>query len=341
MMNTKLSMKFMVEMRILLERHNRKAYGRSGEMLSNREASTQTREDRKKVLLLVFAQLKALGYPLASPYNLKEKHIEVLAKHWGEQGLGARTLHTRMSMLRVFSRWIGKPGMVKDTSDYFPDAQRISTATDNKAWEAHGLDPAEIIEQALALDKRFGIMLMLQKEFGLRVKETLELAPLKGVTPDGCHLMVVDGTKGGLPRLVPIRTEAQRHALSCAQVIVAKGKNKRMRWDGMTFEQSRNRFYDIMKKLGLTRGDKGVTAHGLRHGFAQARSRSITRQPTPIEGGKPKDVDPQLHAQAQQTVSLELGHRRKDVTNFYYGSHGHATRVPMTDLRRLQLWGFA
>lgn len=338
----KLSDPFQRQLERLLTENNRKAHNRTGKVAPRKVCSEQTRRDRNWFYHFAYAELVEMGYRLETPQGLKEKHVQALANRWREKEIAIRTLHTRMSMLRILAGWLGKPGLVKENEHYFPgmDLTRTAAATRNRAWEANGVNVGHILDEALATDKRFGLMLRLQREFGLRVKESIEIYPLRAISPDGQQLYVVDGTKGGLPRIVPIRSDSQRQLLEEIKNLVATSKSKRLRWDGLTYKQASDRFYALATKLGMTKSGMGVTAHGLRHGYAQHRAHEETGGlPTPIEGGAIGRIDAETHKKVSQTVSLELGHRRPDVVNFYYGSYKHELRTGMSTERLLQKWG--
>jgi integrase len=81
-----------------------------------------------------------------------------------------------------------------------------------------------------------------------------------------------------------------------------------------------------MTRLGVCDKNMGVTAHGLRHGFAQRKYRQETGLLTPVEGGALNRIDRNTHKNAALTVSSALGHGRPHVTCAYYGSYGHALR---------------
>lgn len=79
-------------------------------------------------------------------------------------------------------------------------------------------------------------------------------------------------------------------------------------------------------KLGLTKEGLGVTAHGLRHQYAQNRYVKLVGVITPIQGGDPALIDRDTHIHACYDVMQHLGHSRVDVAASYYGSHGHKLR---------------
>lgn len=323
--NKVLPPQFRAELRRIIGPHNRKAYDRKGGV--KRDCASATRDDREAVLLLAFAELAQLGFKLKSPTGLREKHLLALAAHWKAKAHSASTCHKRFSILRVFAEWINKPGLVGDIATYFDDPaslKRSIVATDNLAWEAKGINIETLLEQAKALDERFGLYLALQHNFGLRVKESIQLRPLHSGFSDSLELS--EGTKGGRPRLVPIETQAQCDVLAWARQVATKSHSGRIRWPQRSWLQAQRHFYRLMKQIGATKAKLGVTAHGLRHGDAQRQYRKITGHPSPIQGGALGKIDWGTHHLAAMKVSWRLGHGRVEVAGTYYGSYGHALR---------------
>lgn len=151
---------------------------------------------------------------------------------------------------------------------------------------------------------------------------------MPGAAPAGMFeelgaLEVYGGTKGGRPRLVPIKMPEQADVIAWVKCVAVKSPSGGIRWPEHSWMQAQRRFYYLMKKLGLTRRELGVTAHGLRHDKAQATYRSVTGKATPIEGADPKCFDRQSHWIATLKTSGLLGHGRPAVTTYYIGSHGH------------------
>ncbi|MBZ0145515.1 MAG: integrase domain-containing protein [Rhodocyclaceae bacterium] len=309
----------------IFDQHNHLRTGSSG-----KQASTKTQRERRQIILLAFSQLWMLGYKIQQPASLGGKHIERLAKYWLHNGLAARTLHARMSALRVFARWINKDGLVKSNDLYFPPEaiERSGIATSNKAWRAHGVDPIAVLEKAREIDIRLALYFELMYCFGLRVKEAIEFRPLHAVIENGAAIEVREGTKGGRLRHVPLDTEEQMRIFRWACAIAKKSPSGRIRWPDMTWRQAQNHFYHLLRyRLKISRKEVGVTAHGLRHGYAQTKYRQLTGGlPTPIEGGAIGLIDRNTHQTASISVSRALGHSRTAVTAMYYGSYGHALR---------------
>jgi len=256
--------------------------------------------------------------------------VRALATRWDAEGICATTLRTRISALRMFARWIDKPGMVRLPGAYFAEERiaRTSVVTKSKAWSAHGLDPRAVIERARAIDERLALYLALQHAFGLRVKESVELRPLQALAPDCQSFAIYEGTKGGRPRVIDIEDAEQKDIYQWALAVAKKSRSGRLRWPDLTWKQANNRFFHLLRnQLGISKAESGVTAHGLRHGYAQRKYRDLTGLPSPVEGGALGRIDPQLHRSAGFAVSRNLGHSRLQITGTYYGSYGHALRV--------------
>lgn len=320
---------FREECQHIFEKHNHRIY--SPRKRVPRNCSTATRNERSTTILLCFATLFNLGFKLQSPTHLREKHIHVLCEHWSLINLAARTLHTRLSMLRVFSSWIGKSGLVRAIEFYFPGQEdlihRHTVAQMNLSWEANGINAEEVIDHAREIDEVMACCLGLQHAFGLRVKESIELNPRKATDYDRRFLYVTDGTKGGRPRFIEIKSEYQCQKLEQAIALADRHGTGRIRWPDLDWEQAQGRYYHYCGCLGISKsGFFKVTSHGLRHEYAQKTYTDRTGLPPPISGGAPADISVDEHRRASIDVSRELGHGRIGVTTAYCGSYGHQLR---------------
>lgn len=303
--------------------------------------SIASRRERRLAIRLAFAQLWEMGYRLKTCRSLGGRHVRALVERWDREGLAAGTLHTRLSYLSIFASWIGKRGMVGCLTDYCQKDRvtRKHIAERNKSWQANGMSPEQVIELAKDFDERLALYLTLQHTLGLRVKESLEFRPLVALADDGVTLEVFEGTKGGRRRTVRLETDAQRQAYSWASEVARQTRGGRVRWPGLTFKQAQRKFYSLMEhKLKITRRDSGVTAHGLRHGFAQDHyHRRTGGLPTPIEGGAIGAIDRRTHAEASMSTSKALGHSRLAITASYYGSYGHGLRQVVATVQPMNL----
>jgi len=99
----------------------------------------------------VFGELYQLGYKLRSPTNLRETHVKALVDHWTATKKCPATIQNNLSVLRMFAGWINKKGMIRESQAYVEDKElvrRSVVAKENRSWNARGVDPLEIIEQA-------------------------------------------------------------------------------------------------------------------------------------------------------------------------------------------------
>lgn len=299
-------------------------------------ASQRTATAAGESLRATFRLLVQLGYRLQAPQNLEEKHIKALCVEWHRTEKAPKTIQGYLSQLRIFSGWIGKPGLVKDIYHYLPDVPRnelrVNTvAKRSKSWAKMGIDVAEKIDIAMQLDLRFGLQVMAQVAFGLRRLEVLQMKPWKC---DKGNRFAVYKTKGGRPRDVDIDTEVQRAVLDLIKSKV--GKNEFLGWtqrtDGgpATLEYCERRYCYFMEKLGITKALAQVTGHGLRAQFAENAALLRNLIP-PTLGGTAGQMPREDLDLTRVQVSEQLGHSRKSVTTAYYGSFGR--EAPLDDPR--------
>lgn len=108
------------------------------------------------------------------------------------------------------------------------------------------------LTQIYEVDRYAGVWLELCWVFGLRLREAVMLRPQ--AAHEGEFLWLREGTKGDLPRAVPIRTQAQADVLERAKRLA--DKNTGVLWArGKTAEQKIKRLYDVMKLVGLPESD--------------------------------------------------------------------------------------
>src|SRR5439155_15684266 len=100
---------------------------------------------------------------------------------------------------------------------------------------------------------------------------------------------------------------------------------------GLTLKQSLKRFDNVMRKAGVTKKELGVTAHGLRHQFAQEFHVELTDVQAPIRGGGECAHAAILNA-ALREIARQLGHNRPAITCAYLGSRVRASEsVPSAE----------
>jgi integrase len=119
-------------------------------------------------------------------------------------------------------------------------------------------------------------------------------------------LRIERGTKGGRLRFVAIRNRERHSALERA-LPFAPHPSSHLGHPGLTLKQSLKRFDNVMRKAGVTKKELGVTAHGLRHQFAQE---------APASGGD-ECADPAILNAALLEIARQLGHNRTAITRTY------------------------
>lgn len=321
--------------------------------------SHSTMDARAKGLFRAFRTLRALGFKPA-PENLCRAHVEVLMRYWtADPDLAASItdattrlqprpspysaayIQQQLSFLRVFSAWIGKPGLVQETERYAanPDlVRRCYSAHKDKGWTGNGIDVEASIRAVAEIDPHVAAQLRMVMAFGLRRKEAVMFRPHACEVPEyalpaSCaaisryvsFLRIKRGTKGGRLRFAAIRTQAQRDALASAKA-VARFPNSHLGRPGLSLKQSLDLFSNVVRTAGLTKKTLGVTPHGLRHEFAGDLYYDIADVQPPVRGGDPC-FDPDTMRAAYQEVALQLGHGRRQISNAYLGAPG-AVRAP-------------
>ena len=91
-------------------------------------------------------------------------------------------------------------------------------------------------------------------------------------------------------------------------------------------KQSLKRFDNVMRKAGITRKQLGVTAHGLRHEFAQEFHVELTDVQPPVRGGD-ACADPEVLKSALIEIARQLGHNRPSIPSAYCGSSERPTQA--------------
>lgn len=156
------------------------------------------------------------------------------------------------------------------------------------------------------------------KALGLRSKEAsllnARVALLQAETQE--HVLVVDGTKGGRPRQVPILCDEQVEALTYAMTVQADDRS--MIPAEISWAQWRHGGLRDGREVLQCHGIMGY--HDLRAAYACARYEALTGQPAPVCRVPSGSVEVDDLA-ARQTISRELGHDRVAVVAAYIGSH--------------------
>lgn len=278
-----------------------------------------TQDKRRTVVFGFFSDLKKLGYKLESIYNLKEKHLLAVFNYLEEQGQSPATIQNKISIMRVFCEWIGKNGMVRESTYYVKDntsVRRCMVAQEDKSWDGKGVVLLDKLEEIRAYDPTVALQLELSWAFGLRAKESMMLRAK--ASHQGDFLMVREGTKGDRSRVVPIVNDIQRDVLARVKKL-SDQKTGFLGKRGHTLTQKRNHYYYVLKKFGITLHENDICAHGLRHEYMQRRFREMLGIEAPIRGGDISELDKEEFHVASQKLMEEAGHTRVSIGSAYYG----------------------
>lgn len=268
--------------------------------------SFATRANRHAGLVGIAKELKALGYGLNDARSLKGKHVTALLDHWKATGIADQTIRNRLSWLRDWSVWIGKPGLLPNTNEAFGLKER----TPYQGNKARAADAATLEGVA---NERVRLALQLEAAFEFRREEVLKARPLVADRGDGIQLKA-SWTKGGRPRFIGLSHPRQRQLLDAWKAMVGDGS---LIPAGMNYVQFLQTYKHETRRAGLGQ------AHGFRHAFAQWRFKTLTGQPCPAAGGKTVEAMTVAEAAADRAarlqISRELGHGRISVTDTYLG----------------------
>lgn len=303
----------------------------------DKTVSHKTRQERADFLRRFFRDLKVrAGFKtLPDPRNLGDKHVRAMVRIWQQDRLAPATIQTYLSFLRGLAMWLGKPGFIRKPSDYglsTEEYQRHGYAQRDKSWSGQGVDIDALVEQVCAYDRYVGASLRLIQAFGLRRKESVMIRPHRCVLPFEAtglspaerraerYLRIKEGSKGGRLRFVALDTAQRIAALDYAQAVAA-GEDAHLGDPRHDLKRNLRRFDYVMEKFGITSGERGITAHGLRHeALIRCFSDETDGAAPPVRGGGP--LPAQLDRAARQAVAEMAGHHRIRASGAYLGQSG-------------------
>lgn len=177
-------------------------------------------------------------------------------------------------------------------------------------------EPLSVALQALRENGNYrgAAVAELAREFGLRSKEAALLnahSALKEAQTRG-YINILDGTKGGRGREVPITHENQLQALKNAST--TQENTRAVMPSDKNWAQYRNELQHVREIL-KENGFAGL--HDLRSAYAADRYEQLTGQPAPVNGSAIADRGADQAAREQ--ITAELGHGRIDVVAAYIG----------------------
>lgn len=273
--------------------------------LNSGGGAIRTRVQRTRGLQLIARELRALGHELPSARSIKDIHIQKLVAKWTDDGLATGTIKNRVSWMRTWSRNVRK-GSVIPKSNADLGIELRATFKGNRA-------EATRLAQYASLNERDQLAVRLQMAFGMRVEESILFEPETAVQGDALH-MKASWCKGGRARVIPITHERQRELLDELRTFVG---TRCLVPEGMKSVVYRRQLDRRTWAAGIR--DK----HKHRHWYAQWRYRKLTGRECTAAGGKPFEqmtaAERRADYRARQTITRELGHERRQITDAYLG----------------------
>ncbi|MFP3708491.1 integrase domain-containing protein [Paraburkholderia sp. SIMBA_009] len=294
--------------------------------ISAKPLSIKTQEFRVRAICAALVELREGGFALASPWNLRRKHIEWLVLRWVDAKQSGGTIENKLTYLRALCGWMNKENMVGTLADFANRKEhslvRSYVAEVDRSWDANGVSAHDKIAEIARTCPHVAVQLKMQVAFGLRIEESFMLQPTRAVK-DLDLLAVTRGTKGGRDREVPIGAkvavleEAARLSNPMTGSTVPADR---------TLKQWRNWYYYVLDRHGITKAGLGVTSHGLRHQYLQEMYERWAGVAAPVKraGERP---DPELHAQAMRRVVEAAGHSRPTKANAYISTFARQERL--------------
>lgn len=152
---------------------------RYGTWAHRRKPSKDADKDIEYVQRIVrlYDHLRAAGCKLQSALSLREKHA-VLLLAWLKEHQQPATIRSTWSILRTWCLAMGKQGMLKELTHYWPDAPKPNRSSTNGPRTRKGepvLQSAVLQELHNASDPTHWIVERLCGELGLTVSQALQL----------------------------------------------------------------------------------------------------------------------------------------------------------------------
>ena len=225
-------------------------------------------------------------YGLQNIRQLKTKHVLGAIKEFQSQGLSPSTMASYATAARSIAEAIDKRNIVPRSNKELG----ISRA-------GHRLKPVmadmeaihNITEQLHKKEEWLGLASEMRTAFGLRAKESL----LSHKVENGS--LAVEGSKGGRPRQIPIRNDAQYDILNRVNAHLRREKKTSLIPTELTLEQGLKKQANLLNRIGATKENR-TNAHAARHDYAQRLADNGT---------------------SRADISEELGHGREEVVSHY------------------------
>lgn len=234
-----------------------------------RRGASLTRQDQLNCLGHIGRSMQRYG--LNCIKDIKPRHVERYFAELRDKGLSPGRMANHATAMRMLCRMMGK-------SDIVPGNKTLGCSRDLGNRTKHAdvrLDVARAATTREHLSENHRIAYDMAREFGLRQKETL--LSVQTTHRDGKDFLVVDGTKGGRPRQVPIITPEQ-HAVLARNVAYRNEHDGKLIDTNKSLKQGIRSLQNELAAAGATRSS-GANMHTLRREWIRERCLEILKCP--------------------------------------------------------------
>lgn len=217
-----------------------------------------------------FARFVERTFGLEEITHLKPRHIQAYLESLHDRGLAHSTKADKLTAVRQVAGAIGKQNIVmRENKDYRVNRVRVNPQPVNQEKLCEVL---AAIKAKAVMGDRIAIMTMaadtLRETFALRAKESLMSSSV--ILQDNKIFLVIDGAKGGRPRKLEVKTEAQHRAI---QLVIETSKmlksaTGRIIPPEMTLKKAYNAQRNLWARCGGTKTN-GANMHARRHAGAR------------------------------------------------------------------------
>ena len=260
-----------------------------------RRGSSITRNDTLNCLARIGRMMQRYG--LNSIKDIKPAHVSRYFAELRDGGMSPGRMANHASAMRLMCRMIGKSEVVPSNREL-----GCSRSVANRTKHADvrlDVEKSTVVRANLSENNQIAYDMAL--EFGLRQKETL--LSRKTVSHDGVDYLVVEGSKGGRLRQVPITTQGQREVLTRNEAYRASNDGKLID-AGKNLKQGLKQLQNELADAGASR-ESGANMHTLRREWIIERCQVILMAP---EADRDKLI---------ADLVEQVGHGRTEVLSAY------------------------
>ncbi len=241
-----------------------------------------------------FARFVESRFGLENIKNLKPGHVKAYAEDLKAKGLSAGTINNRMTAVRDVCKVLGKANIVeRNNAAYGVERDRMHPVLAN----TDRIDQIRsVLARLAAQGDRIAMMCHaaaeLRAAFGLRNKESLMSSKLVD-TPRGI-ILLIEGAKGGRPRELEVKTEAQIRAVQLvSEVSQALGSaTGRIIPPELSLKEAYDKQRYLWSKLGGTK-ESSAHMHAQRHErFQEMNREGASHRDIMREAGHGEDRSP-------------------------------------------------